>query len=169
MEYKPFRFTETEAKITAKWEIGVRDYVTPLTALLFVLIGLVEVVRAAAGLPMPALSFYIADGAAVLVFVLALYYIGCRVNLTAADIQKRILTVDFRMDEGWLAVIEAGGRVVFRAQLDDIDRVDAGPHVVRLSGLSGAICLPRAQLPDECLQKLAGRLGKERFKVCKWM
>ncbi len=169
MEYKPFQFSETEAKITAKWEIGVRDYVTPLTVLLFALIGLVEVVRAATKTPLPPLSFYIADGVAVLIFILALYYIGDRVNRTAADIQKRILTVDFRQEEQRLAVIEAGGRVVYRALFSDIDRVDAGPHVVRLSGRPGAICLPRAQLPGEWLQQLAAQLGKERFKVCKWM
>ena len=166
---KPFQFNEAEARIVAKWEIGVRNYVSPLTALLFALIGLVEVVRYATKTPLPPVSFYIADAVAIFGFVIALYYVGRRVEMTAREIMKRELAVDFNMEESYFAVVEYGGRVVFRAQNADVMRVDVGPNVIRLDGRAGAICLPRAQVPEEFLTLMQKQLGREKFKIQKWM
>ncbi len=166
---KPFYFSEAEAKIVAKWEIGVRGYVTPLTVGLFSLIAIVEVLRLTVKLPFDPLVFTGIDAAAIGVFCLMLYFIGRRVDMTAREIQKRQLAVDFNLEESRFAVVEYGGKVVFRALNSDVEKIDIGPNVIRIDGRAGAICLPRAQVPEEFILLMQKQLGKEKFKVQKWM
>ncbi len=169
MYSKPFRFTEPEAKIVARWEIGVQNYVSPLTGVLFALIGLIEVLRYVLKMPVAPISFYIADVAAIIVFVVALRYIGKRVDMTARDIMKRELAVDFNDEQSYFAVVEYGGRLVFRAHNNDVEKIDIGPNVVRLDGKAGAICLPVHQVPEAFLVLMQKQLGVNGYKAHKWM
>lgn len=169
MYSKPFRFNEEEAKIVARWEIGVRNYVAPITALLFALVFAVAFARYALRVETPGFGWLAAYAAIVLVFILILYYIGKRVDMTAAEIGKRVLAVDFSEEEAYVAVVEYEGKTVFRTLNSDVAAIDAGPNVVRIDSRSGAICLPRAQVPDTFIALMQKQLGTKNFHIRRWM
>ena len=169
MYSKPFHFSDEEAKIVARWEIGVRNAAAPITALLFGLLFAIALARYYLRAQIPGGWWLGAYAACVLVFIVILYYIGKRVNMTAAEIVKRELAVDFSEDESYVAVVEYGGRTVFRTLNSDIFGIDAGPNVVRIDARSGAVCLPRAQMPDEYIALLQKQLGPKQFRIRKWM
>ncbi|MEG1268113.1 MAG: hypothetical protein RSD35_02585, partial [Oscillospiraceae bacterium] len=139
---KPFHFSENEAKIVAKWEIGVRNFVQPLTVLLFVMIGAIEVIRYIVKIPIAPVAYYIADLAAIFIFMIMLGYIGKRINSTALKIQKREIAVDFNFDESYISVVEYGDKIIFKSSYNDIFHIDAGENVVRINSITGVICLP---------------------------
>ncbi len=169
MYSKPFHFSDEEAKIVARWEIGVRNIATPVTALLFALLFLISLARYYFRTQIPGIWWLVSYVAFALVFVLILNYIGRRVNMTAAEIVKRELAVDFSEDGAYVAVVEYGDKTVFRTLNSDIFEIDAGPNVVRIHSRSGAVCLPRAQVPDDFIAQMQKQLGPKNFRVRKWM
>lgn len=169
MYSKPFRFTAAEARIVARWEIGVRNYPAPLTAALLAAILGIELFRLRQHTPARPAAMLFCYAAALLLYAALLFYLRTRVNATAREIAKRELAADFSEDGDGLAVVEYGDKTVFRAPDADVERVDAGEHVVRICAKGGTICLPRTQVPDDYLARMLGQLGTKNYRVRGWM
>lgn len=170
MRSEPFRFSEQQARITAKWEIGVRNIPAPFAVCAAAVMVGCELLRYFVfKLPAPPAAVYIADAAALCGMLIALHYIERRTAMTAREIMKRRFVCEWDEKTAQLLVHEEGVGIVFRTMYADILRIDLGEEVFRVAARYGAVCLPRAQLSDELLAQFTAQLGEGEIRKRGWM
>ena len=153
-ERREFRFTEEEAYITARCEIGVGDLPRKLSTVLAIAALFTAAVRLIMGLPLPSFAMLGCYAAALAAWVIMMVYIRWRLKVTAKDIASRDLYLYYG-DDG-VEMYEVTERLRYHAPFDDITAVERGDRVCRITAPMGRICFPLRLLSASELQKLDG-------------
>ncbi len=149
-----FRFTEEEAMITARCEIGVGDLPRRLSLILAAATLAVFGLRLAKKMPLPSFSMMGCYAAAAAAWIIMLVYIKKRLSMTARDIASRTLYLYYGEDGAEL--YEVTERFRYHAPFGDITAVERGDKVCRITAPMGRICFPLRLLSASQLQKLDG-------------
>lgn len=146
MQYTRFQYNDTEATITAKWEVGVRNYTLPLALLPFAAVILVEFLKFAGILSLPRLQLQPLHFAAAALYLLFILFVLYRIRSTAESLKKRALAVSFTGDT---VVIKTGDTAVYVTRFEDIKQLDYGAHILRVQSDYGAYCIPWRLVPAD--------------------
>ena len=136
---REFSFTDREAGIVARCELGVGDLPRRLSLML---------------------------GAAVTAWVVFLVYLDRRLKLTAGDIASRTLGL-YWSGEG-MELYDYAGQLRYRAEFSQVETVERGDLVCRISSPMGKVCVPLRLLSASELQALDG-LEQARHVRRSWM
>lgn len=149
MPYTDFRYTDIEAEITAKWQVGVRNRTLPMAILPLALILVPELLSMLGVLSLPGLRMTGPLYAAGMLYLLFILFILYRIRKTANELKTRMLAV--RFEEDTLDV--KTGEAVYITRYADVRAVDYGAHIVRVQSDHDAFCIPRRLMPNDFIDR----------------
>lgn len=151
MQYTPFRYTGREAAITAKWQVGVRNYTLPLAVVPFAAIVLLTLAGLLGWLPGTSSQMTPPLAICMALLLLVVLYVLYRLRTTAAELAKRPLEVSF---DGDTVVVRVDETATYVTRFEDITAVDYGADIVRVQSDYGAYCIPRRLVPADFIDKM---------------
>jgi hypothetical protein len=166
MQFIPFTFDDGQAMITAKWQVGVRNYTLPFAVLPFAVPVFYELLRRAFRLSLPAFTPGVPHLSIAALYLMLLLFVYYRLRRVADSLKGKQLAVAF---DGDTVVVRKDDQTLYITRNEDIKRLDYGVSVVRIQSDYGAYCLPRSVVPEPTfLQPMAEKLEKN-FIYHAWM
>ena len=163
---REFSFTARAAGLVASCEPAVgalpRRPSLPLRATAAATVAL----RAASKMPLPSFALLGCYAPAVTAWVVFLVYLDRRLKLTAADVASRTLGL-YWSGEG-MELYDYAGQLRYRAEFSQVETVERGDLVCRISSTMGKVCVPLRLLSASELQALDG-LEQARHVRRSWM
>ena len=154
-ERRRFVFTDEEAAIVARCEIGVGDLPRRLYCWMAIALLFVFALRPALGMPLlPSFAVLGCYAAAAAAWIILMVYIDRRLKITARDIASRELYLYFGKDG--VEMYEDTESLRYHAPFPDISLVERGDRVCRITAPMGRICFPLRLLSAEELRQLDG-------------
>ncbi len=163
---REFSFTDREAGIVARCELGVGDLPRRLSLMLGATAAATVALRAARKMPLPSFALLGCYAAAVTAWVVFLVYLDRRLKLTAADVASRTLGL-YWSGEG-MELYDYAGQLRYRAEFPQVETVERGDLVCRISSPMGRVCVPLRLLSASELQALDG-LEQAKHTRRSWM
>lgn len=154
MQYTDFTYTDAEATITAKWQVGVRNYTLPLAFFPFAVVLFVELLKWAEVIRLPYMQFQPLHFAAAALYILFILFVFYRIYSTATSLKKRQLALSF---DGNTVVVKTGETSVYVTRYEDIKAIDYGDTIIRIQSDYGAYCLPARLVPNDFVSSFEGR------------
>lgn len=168
MQYTPFQYTDREALITAKWQVGVRNYTLTLALLPFAAVALLELFKWLEWLRLPYIELSPMHFAFAALYLLVILFVLYRIQSTAAGLKNRRLSVCFEGDTLVIRQGDAPDAVSHITRFEDITAVDYGRDIARIAGEFDACCIPLRLIPDGLIDRFAQTDGVAvRFR--RWM
>lgn len=151
-ERREFSYDDREAEIVARCETGAGDLPRTMTVWFACGIVAVALLRIIRNMPLPTLQMLGCYAAAITAWVLFTVFINYRIRQTAAELKKRILILYFG-DDG-IELYEYTTELRYHCRFEDIELVERGDSICRVTSRTGRICLPLRLLSAEEIRKL---------------
>jgi hypothetical protein len=165
MQYSNFVYNDAQAKITAKWEVGVRNYFVPVAVIPYGVPIALDIMRIAFKWnSFPALAPSFLTTMSFSIYFFFLLFIVFRLKNTEKKIKSRRLRISFDSDA---VVIKDDEKAIYAVQNEDIGRVDTGQQVMRIATEYGAVCLPLDIVPQIFIDEMK-KLGRQ-YREHRWM
>ena len=163
---REFRFTDEEAMIAARCELGVGDLPYRLSLMLAATVAVTAALRALRKMPLPSFSVLGCYVAALAAWILFLVYVDRRLKATAKDIGSRTLCLYWSEEGAELA--DYAGQSLYRTSFAEAEVIERGDRVCRITSPMGRICFPLRLLSASELQALDG-LERAKHVRRNWM
>ena len=165
MQYQSFRYTQRQARIVILWKTGIRGLLWPVALFPILCLSLNEAAYLLGG-PVRSVA---EDRPLLSAYAVWVIFIGTLLVLIwewSRRLTEKVFRVAFS-DEEFSIQNEDGASI--RLEVEDIGRVDAGRHVVRLMTRFGASFLPAPLVPEPLLSRIEQNLDRRCFHRRFWM
>ncbi|MEG0832621.1 MAG: hypothetical protein RSE36_00640 [Oscillospiraceae bacterium] len=159
-----FFFSEEEAVVAVKFEMGIQDNMRRCTLALAASFTAIQLLRLATHFEYTA--FLLAcEAAALAVYAMFIAQLNLKVKRQAHLLSKRALI--YEQTESLLSLSDAEG-IILSIKPEDIVMAESGKRIVRITAANkGSVCLPRRLIKEQLLDSLQERLAKN-YKILIW-
>ena len=161
-----FAFTEKEAEAAARCELGIGDMPRTMSMILTAAVVLTVAVRIAKKMPLPSFRLMACYGACLAAWIFFLILTNRRLKRTAEDIRARDLYFSF--DDIGLYLRDENSKRRFACSLDEVQAVEKGELICRVSCPAGRFCFP-LRLADDLRMRELDSLQTASHITRSWM
>ena len=161
-----FSFNREESMILARCELGVGDLPRTASMALTAVFICSAAMRVFMKMSFPSVSVLGVYGVCLSGWILFIIYINRRLKLTAEETAKRRFHVSIAENE--IALYEYDSELVFKTGISEIETIEYGSVMYRISSPGGRVCMPKrifSKEEDNMLENLKSARRIHRY----WM